>query len=276
MTPRERPPYGFPLRFTLRWLGSWATRRPRALGLDAAWLFRGRTPAPRIVGEEHIPTTGVFVAVMNHSEAPGLRVWWPALLVSSAVATRRGETPPLRWLIADRFFRTRWRGVPIPDAVVAWAFRQVAHAYALIIVSRNSPHARAVALRQASRALGDPVAPRPLGVTPEAALASGGVLATPAPNSALALAWLSRGAIPLVPVAVSEDAAGRLTAHIGEPFTLPWSVLRAARAEQEVLTRRVMDALAALLPRELRGPFAADVGDEPPAPDRAPKLDEGA
>ncbi|MDA1001842.1 MAG: hypothetical protein O3B31_00610 [Chloroflexi bacterium] len=81
------------------------------------------------------------------------------------------------------------------------------------------------------------------------------MLASPVPNAAVALAWLSRGETPLLPVAVYRDASTQLTISVGEPFTLPWRGLRATRASGDALTRQVMGALAALLPAELRGPF---------------------
>lgn len=261
MAQRPPPEYAFPARFVARWLLSWLLQRPRDLGRDGARLFAAAEPAPRFIAEQRIPAQGEFIVVMNHYEPPGLRVWWPALLVSGMTGAGRPGRSALSWLIADRFFRTRWHGIPVPERIVAWAFRQIAGAYGLIVVSRRDPHARATALRRAARTLRQPGNGRSLGVTPEGALASGGVLAEPVPNAALALAWLSRGEIPLLPIAVFYNASGRLTAHVGEPFTLPWCGLRAAREQRDALTRRVMGSLAELMPPALRGPFPG-AGDD--------------
>jgi len=256
MTTAERPGYGLPPAFIAGWLLRAPLRRGRDAGVDGARLLRGRVPAPVVIGLDLVPASGPFILVMNHYESTGIRVWWPVLHVSAALRAR-GDSLPTRWLMADRFFRTRWRGIRIPDALVAWLFRRIAHAYGTIVVPRLNPWGRAVAVRRAAATLRDPLRPHPVAVTPEAALGSGPVLVRPVPNSAVALAWLSRGAIPLVPVGVYEDDAGRLTARFGEPFVLAWDGLTAARAEREALTQRVMAAVAALLPPALHGAFAA-------------------
>ncbi|MDA1001841.1 MAG: hypothetical protein O3B31_00605 [Chloroflexi bacterium] len=156
-----RPEYTFPARFIVRWLWSWARRRRRHLGEDGTWLVARHAAAPHVIAAERIPARDGFILVMNHYEPAGLRVWWPALSVSGAVGARRGEAPALRWLIADRFFQTRWHGVPIPDGVIAWAFRQLARTYGLIVVSRSDARARAIALRRAARAARPRGAPAP-------------------------------------------------------------------------------------------------------------------
>jgi hypothetical protein len=63
--------------------------------------------------------------------------------------------------------------------------------------------------------------------------------------------------VPIVPVGVYEETDGRLVARFGLPFTLAWPGLHAARAQQGQLTERVMRAIAAQLPPELRGPYGA-------------------
>ena len=112
------------------------------------------------------------------------------------------------------------------------------------------------ALREARRVLRGSGA---LGVTPEAASGSGPQLAEPWRGAGAALAWLSGGAAPLVPVAVFDDAGGRLAVRFGPAFTLQ-------QAGDEESATAVMTAIAALLPEQLRGRYGADRADDSGVP----------
>jgi hypothetical protein len=217
-----------------------------------------------VEGMEHIPRDRRFLLVMNHYERAGLGVWWPAFLVSSALAQSDDEAP-VSWLITNRFYRFRLRGVRLPDRLVSWFLARVAARYGLILVARPQSAAmgRALALRRARRLLDAPN-PRPIASTPEGERAAGTILARPVPTSGKALAWLAHAEVPIVPVAVYEDAAGTLVARFGKPFTLPWHGLAEARRMQEALADTVMIAIAACLPQTMRGPYAgaAAAGDE--------------
>lgn len=254
----ERRAYVLSFGFVLRLLATAAVFGRRDLGRDglceaSRWRLR-----PRVVGAERIPERGAFIVVMNHYERPGIRVWWAVMFVSAVIWRRRRQDPPVRWLATDRLYRFRVAGVLLPDRLVRWLIRLVSHEYGFIAVHREEAGPRAPALREAYAVLrgrrGRP--PAPIGVTPEAASGGGPVVGPAWPNSGMALAWLSRGETPLLPVAVYEDGDGRLTAHFGQPFALEWPGLRRARAMRDELTARVMVAVATLLPPELRGVYA--------------------
>lgn len=250
--------YTFPPRFLAEWLLSMLLGRRRSLGEDGARLLR---PYPTAVfGLEHLPARGPFLVVMNHYERPGMGVWWPSLLVSRSLLERRGVSSP-HWLITNRFYRFRFRGVRFPDRLVGWFLARVGARYGLILVSRPQAEAagRAVALRQARRYL-DAGDPEPIASTPEGEQGGGRSLGHAVPSSGKALAWLSRSSRPIIPVGVYEEAHGRLVARFGPPFTLDWPGLREARAQQAQLTERVMRAVAAELPEGLRGPYVAIEG----------------
>ena len=259
------PSYDFSLWFMTRWLlGVVVLQRRRNLGADARTLFAGRRPRPLVVGIEHVPVEGPCILVMNHYERSGLRVWWCASLVTAAVWERRGADPPVRWLITDRFHGFRFAEVRFPDGLIAWLLRAIARAYGLVLVARpeGEQGLRSAALREARRALREPESgvPAPaLGITPEAATGSGPELAEPWPGSGVALAWLSAGRAPLVPVGVYDDETGRLVARFGRPFTLPWSNLREGRASERELASTVMRAISAQLPQQLHGPYGGAV-----------------
>ena len=248
--PPAPPSYRFPIGFVARWLaGAVALGRRRDLGADGRALFAGREPPPRVEGLERLPAAGPCVLAMNHYERPGMRVWWCVALATAAAARRRGGDPPVRWLMTDRFEAFRAAGVRWPDAWASWMLARVARAYGAMLVARPGGEApsRASALREARRTLR---AGGLLGVTPEAASGDGPELGPAWPGAGASLAWLSDGAVPIVPAAVFEDASGRPIARFGPPFVLE-------RGEGEDAAAAVMAAIAALLPPALRGPHAA-------------------
>ena len=240
------PPYRFPAWFFVRWL--WTVlvlRRRRHPGRDGLEMLAGVRPRPRVEGIERVPATGPCVLAMNHYERPGLRVWWGVALLTAAVWQHRGD-PPVRWLMTDRFEGFR-AGIRWPDAIMAWLLDRIAWAYGHLPVAKPDGDAapRALVLREARRVLRNGGV---VGVTPEAASGSGPQLATAWPGSGAALAWLSSGSVPIVPVAFFEDDDARLVARVGEPFTL-------GRTGDDDGAEAVMGAIAALLPPELRGRY---------------------
>jgi 1-acyl-sn-glycerol-3-phosphate acyltransferase len=240
--------YRFPVLFVLRWLLSAALARRHHLGRDAAAMLAGTGATTRVEGAEHIPRERPFLLAMNHYERDGLRVWWPALLVARAASEARPGAPPPRWLVTDRFYRFRLLGLPIPQALVAWFIGRVAHTYDLMLVARveDRAWARATALRRTARVLS--VERVPVGVTPEGERSSGAALAPAIVNAGAALAWVSRGEVPILPAGVFEDAAGRLVVRFGPTFTLDWPGLPEARRRRDDLASRVMGEIAALIP----------------------------
>ena len=252
-TPSPLPSYGFSPGFLVRWFATAPFGRRRSPAEDGASLL-ARYPAARVVGLDHVPQDGPFIVVANHYERPGMNVWWVALLVSKLLMEHRGGAP-IRWMITDRFASYRFFGlIPLPERLMALFLRIVARSYELLLVARDEVGPRAPMLREAHRTLHREG--RPLGIMPEAGNAEAGGLglAPVTAESGAALAWLSRGEAPLIPVGVFDDADGRLAAVFGEPFTLA----RPGRDEDTAaLTDRVMWAVAALLPPELRGVYGS-------------------
>lgn len=252
--------YSFSRRFVLRWLATAALGRRRDAAADGRRELARYEPTPHVIGSEQILERGPFIVVMNHYERPGLRVWWAAWLVSTAVAQRRSEAG-IRWLITDRFGGYRLFGVlRVPETLVVRFLRLIAGTYELLVVTRREVGPRAPVLREAYRSLHS--RSRPIGVTPEAGNAREGPGLAPAvPESGPAIAWLSRGTAPVLPVGVYEDADGRLTARFGATFTLD----RPERGDGagdavRATTERVMRAVARLLPPELHGAYDGGAG----------------
>lgn len=241
----------------MRWTLSAVLHRQRSLGLDGASQLRAVRPRPRVIGIRNIPAEGPFIVALNHYERPQLPVWFAVLFVSAAVHHRSPAGRSIGWMVTDRLYHFHLGPVIIPDPWMRWFLRRLANVYGLILVGREDVRSRAISLRQAGRALRRPGAMlMAVGVTPEGAGGGGRHLARAAPNAGRALAWLSRGTVPIVPAAVYESPGGSLTLRFGEPFVLQ-SPAGATRSERDVLATRVMCAIAALLPPELRGPYGA-------------------
>ena len=196
----------------------------------------------RVDGLEQVPASGAAILVMNHYERPGLRVWWAAWFVLTAVAERRGGEP-VRWMVTDRFYDYRLLGIPIPERLVAWFLGRVARTYGLLPVARADVARRGPLLRRAYRLLHREGCV--LGVTPEAGNEGDGrTLVRPVAGSSASLAWLAGDDVPIVPVAVFEEDDGTLVARFGEPLNA------------ESLGGDVLVPVARLLPERLRGPYA--------------------
>jgi hypothetical protein len=252
------PAYLFSVGYVLQWLWSAALHQRRNLGRDGQRELRRYTPNPRSINARFIPSQGPFVLAMNHYERHGCNVWWPVMLVSAIVWQRRRQSPPVLWLVTDRLYRFRVGPFVIPDSLMAWFLRRLAYSYHFISVPRESVHRHVTVIRRMDRALrggSTGVLLRPVGLTPEGAEGGGRELGQAWPSSGRVLAWLSRGEVPIIPVGVFEDETGRLTARFGAPFLLEWPGNVASRLERKRLADRVMTAIAACLPPELRGPY---------------------
>jgi len=222
---------------------------------DAMEYIDAVRPSPVIEGEENIPATGPFCAVANHYERRGLWIGFPSSLLVAAVARRRPGEPPLHIAVVDQ---TRlWEGrVPVPGT--RWAYRRVAVCYAMVTIpARESDTAgRAAAMRRLARLAlapprgrGEPICFYPEG---EAGTASGMTDALPGTGAFLAL--LGRAGVPILPVGFAE-VGDRLLGRIGRPFSL--SIAPASGDERDRMARRMaMERIAALVPADLRGPYA--------------------
>lgn len=245
--PGQAAGYRFPWSFVLRWSASALAGRRRSLARDGSELLAARPPVVR--GAHHLPRDGAFIVAMNHYERPGMRVWWPAVAASATLGR-----PEVRWIITNQFYRFRLFGrFRVPARVVTWVLNRVGAVYGLIMVERRPEGIarRAVALRTMRRHL-DEAGCSPVGSTPEGEFGGGPSLREPYPSSGKALAWLSRGRVPIVPVGVSEED-GHLVLQVGQPFVLAWPGLPEARRQRNALAETVMRAIAGALPPEQRG-----------------------
>jgi len=110
--------------------------------------------------------------------------------------------------------------------------------------------ARAESVRRALHRASEPGAL--LGLAPEGGDMPGGVLTPPPSGSGRFLRHLARRGLRFQPVGAYEDQ-GRLCLRFGDPFDLPRAL---PEPIDDSASRRVMSAIAACLPKRLRGAYA--------------------
>ena len=265
-----RSDYHLPGGLTSRVALSALLGRRRDMLADATALLAPPCPPPRMAGEENIPPTGPFLLVMNHYARPGLDAWWAAVLATWAVGQVRPSSPP-RWLMVSEWAWPSWQYRLIITPVTRLAFAGFAGVYGMILTPpvlnpAYSPQEGARAVRRFLRAAGDAVAQgQALAIAPEGREGHLGALTTLPPGTGRFLILLSVAGLPILPVGVSEDPPGELIARFGPASALtPPAGLRRLDADGWAAAE-VMGRVAALLPPDLRGPYAASGAEGRPA-----------
>jgi 1-acyl-sn-glycerol-3-phosphate acyltransferase len=249
------PQYEMPRRAILRFVRDALIGRHRSFAHDAREVLDANPYRRTIVGLDYVPADGPFIVVMNHFNRPGLRPYHCAMVVSSALSERRVGAPEVRWAFTSEYRDRKLGPVPISPTVFRWVFTRIARTYDFVALPRQEAQMmlRSIALRQLARRL----AVGPIGLTPEGLLASD-TLVEPPQGSGRFLALLTKGVVPLVPVAAWEDGSA-LTVRFGQPFHLS-PTDRLAHDEQDRLSRdQVMIAIGGLLPRRYHGVYAARI-----------------
>ena len=224
-------------------------RRSGNFARDAQRELRRYRAGVRPEGLEHIPSEGPFIITANHYQRPGMGAWWTALAISGVAAERRAHDS-LCWLHTSRYGDYRLFGlVTIPAAAMAVIIGWIARRYGFLPVVTDDAAMRAPMLRRAHMVLHREA--RPLALMPEAGNATpDGRLGAAKVESGGAIAWLSAGRVPVLPVAVFDDGAGGLAVRFGPAYLLP-----SHREQSAELTAQVMARVAALMPPHLRGPY---------------------
>jgi hypothetical protein len=173
-------------------------------------------PAPLYEGLDLLPGDARFLLVSNHYQRKGLWILHSAAALTQAIRRRYGPgDPPVRWLVTANWPPLRMGPLKFPSPG-DWLLPRVAnalHCYPVTFAGSN-PKFTARTLR---RVLQDArSAERPIGLFPEGAGGSAGVLTAPLPGVDRLIVQLARIGLPVVPAAIRE--AGRLVVRFGTPI----------------------------------------------------------
>lgn len=246
----------------------------RSFAQDAGLLLSPLNPPPAVASDHLIPAAGTFLVVTNHYARPGLGAWLGAALITQAIAQRRPGTP-VHWLMTDAWLYHDWLHSWTVTPVTRWLFTHLAQTYGFVttppvydgwVQPREGAVSvrRFLALAQQARTRGEVLAIAPEGTGDPA---HPRCLVAPPPGVGRFLLLLARQAgaaspdtsLPLLPVGVAERD-GRLVATFGQPFSLvPPAALPKTQAD-DWASRQVMLAIGRLLPAELWGEYAGDLG----------------
>ena len=244
--------YRFPATFLAARMLDVLRRRPAPpFAVEMRPAFERYRSAVVIQGQEHLPRTGAFIIAANHYQRPGLGAEWIAIGISIAVSDAIPGAD-LRWMHQDGGdgYRLLDR-VPVPPPVARRFLGWISRRYGFLPVVVDDAGGRAPMLREAYRLLHRDAIP--IAIMPEGANATpNGELAPVREGAGPALAWLSAGEIPIVPVAVHETDDARLTIAF-LPAVVPER--RSAQDGRSSVADDLMRRIAGVLPAPLRGPY---------------------
>ncbi len=223
--------------------------RKRSFRADALTCVKQLQSPLLTLGREHIPTGGPCVVTVNHYSRPGFGAWWLALSIAALVPVE------MHWVMTGELLYLGKLGGPISR----WALRRIGRVYDFTVMPPMPPRpqdvearARAVAavVRRMQRK-GDLT----LGLAPEGSDQPGGQLAYP-PSGAGRFGLLLAGlGCMFVPVGAYETEAA-FCLHFGPAYHLQVPSGLSAEEKDRAAARIIMQRIAALLPKSLRGEFA--------------------
>jgi hypothetical protein len=207
----------------------------------------------QLLGSQHIPQTGPGVVLVNHYYRPGFSAAWIGLCVSAVVPQELVWVMSAAWTEADTFSTRLKAALSVP------LYPRLARVYDLISMPPMPPRAYEVAARaRAVRQILEVARQTPpalLAIAPEGQDPPGGVLMRPPSGVGRMLARLSDSGCRFYPVGVYEQDES-VVLHFGPCFHL---MLPGGLNTDEKDSRAAdiaMQAIAALLPHDLRGVYA--------------------
>jgi hypothetical protein len=245
--------YTYPPKVILGVLRDMLLRRRRNFGDDSRSIIARLRPPLRIRGEEHIPSRGPCVLVINHYTRRGFHIWWAALAISSVLPS------PVHWVIAGEWTAPGKWYEPFKSCLSRFVANRIAHIYDFTSMPPMPPRPGDVAARAGSvRAVlaygrrngGSAI----IGLAPEGGDQSNGGLMWPAPGLGRFCLMLAAQRLRFVPVGVYESREA-LCLKFGKAFDLNVCHDLSAEVKDRVAAKIVMSNIAALLPVEFRGEF---------------------
>jgi hypothetical protein len=236
----------------------------RSFAVDAQRLVDGTTPKPHVENAHYIPPAGAFVVVTNHYYKPGYSAWSGVALMAAAIAKARPADAEIRWAMTNRWTYPDWLRSHLLTPLTYWLFTRMARTWGFVSMPPMPPQPKYVpegvrAVRQLLALVASARArPPSIGIAPEGRDSADGSLIEPPPGVGRLILHLAEHGLPLLPVGVAE-VDGVLTARFGQAFHLQVPDTMDRRKLDRLASAQVMTAIGALLPRELRGQYRAQI-----------------
>jgi 1-acyl-sn-glycerol-3-phosphate acyltransferase len=208
----------------------------------------------RLKGKENIPPAGPFLITCNHYTRPGLPAWWIAIGISASISA------DVHWVMTSAFtFHNHLIGqhlTPVSRLILS----RVARAYRFLPMPPMPPDPRQVAERAAAvRRILAFIRHNPnavIGLAPEGRDGPGSVLQMPPEGSGRFIVQLTRRGFPILPAGVYEEERA-LCVRFGSAYDLSLPGKMPHEQLDRCTIQIVMQAIADLLPMDLRGEWAA-------------------
>ena len=196
-----------------------------------------------------------LLVVFNHYTRPGFPAWWTAFALGGALVHVGLAQPEPRWVMTAGLTHL---GLFAP--LSRWALRRIAVVYDAFLMPPMPPNpkdmgARAVTVRQVITFVRQTPNAR-VCLAPEGYDNNDGQLIVPPPGAGRFLLQLCRAGMTILPAGVCAEGEA-YHVHFGSTFSLDAPQDLAPDARDEWASRRVMSAIAELLPLRLRGSFVS-------------------
>jgi hypothetical protein len=212
------------------------------------------SPQLRIGGSSNIPPRSPILVTCNHFSRPGLPAWWIVLAISAQLEY------PIHWIMTSGW---RFQSHPLKNILspaTSWLFRLVAQTYDFTSMPPMPPDPtqeveRARAVRRVlsfAKKNNFPV----IGLAPEGRDGLDAVLQAPPPGAGRFIGHLAKLGLQILPVGFFE-VGDTLCLRFGKGYTLDIPEDLTGAERDAWVSRTVMQAIANLLPEDLRGDWGS-------------------
>ncbi len=247
-----KPDYPFPWKIA-PWLAvATLLHRRRDILYDAHLCIELLDPPLQVHGYTQSLYLEPTVLTVNHYHRPGFSAWWFVLAITHTLDT------PVHWVTANAWTYPDWLRSHTLHPISRWLFKRLAYTYGFTAMPPMPPRPyetadRAAAVRQVLTYARQSACPL-IGMAPEGMDYPGGELHRPPPGAGRFLLHLAERGLRFAPIGVYEDG-GRLHLQFGTPYRLAITTSRSPDERDRAASQVIMEQIASLLPKSLRGEF---------------------
>lgn len=246
------PRYSYPSHLALKFIADVLFGGQRSFRHDGMACINQLKPPLRVLAAENIPKSGPCLLTFNHYYRPGFNAWWMALALSATLPVdihfvMTGElTWPGKWY------------APLGMAGSRWLLWRLSKIYGFTTMPPMPPREKDVTAR--ARSVRETFAfarqhPQAiLGLAPEGGDQPGGLLNWPASGAGRFVLLLADQGFPILPVGAFEEN-GEFCLNFGAAYRLHVPRSLSPDEKDRTAARTCMSAIAAQLPKRLRGDF---------------------